>query len=119
MQRRQQQLSCAPCPTPSPLCGEDNDSSAACPALPHLLRVARTMTAQPCAPPCPISFVWRRQRQLSHTPCPTPSPSCSGGDNSSATRPALPHLLCAAAATTTQLRALPHPVSFVQWQRQQ
>src|SRR6267142_1799575 len=50
---------------------------------------------------------------------PAPSPSCSGGSNSSATRPALPPLLCAAVATTTQLRALPHPVSFVQWQRQQ
>src|SRR6267142_2668685 len=90
------------------------------------------MTAQPRAPPCPISFVWRRQRQLSHTPCPTPSPSCSGDDNSSATRPAWPCLLRVVTTTTAQPHALPscsastdssgcvpHPISFVQrWRRQ-
>src|SRR6267142_2216528 len=121
--RGRRQLSRAPCPAPSPSCGDDDDSSAARPALPRLLRVARTTTAQPCALPrllrvartttaqphalprpisfvqrrrrqlsrasSPVSFVWRGRRQLSHTPCPAPSPSCSGGDDSSAARPAV------------------------------
>src|SRR6266850_578726 len=75
----------AACPTLSPSCSNDDDSSAAHPA-----------------------FMQRRQRQLSRAPClhaaaattaqavrPTPSPSCSGGDDSSG---------CA-----------PCPISFVQW----
>src|SRR6266850_2356415 len=76
--------------------------------------------------------MWRGQQQLSHMPCPAPSPSCSGDDDSSATRPAWPHLLCVATMTTAQPRALPscsgsndssgctpHPISFMQQWRQQ
>src|SRR6266850_289711 len=108
--RRRRQLSRAPCPAPSPSCSGGDDNSAARPAPPHLLCVARTTTAQPRAPPCPISFVWRRRRQLSRAPRPAPSPSCSGGDDNSATRPAPPRLLCAAAATTAQdARPAPSP----------
>src|SRR6267142_809882 len=105
VQRRRRQLSRAPCPAPSPSCSGGDDNSAARPAPPHLLRVARTTTAQPRAPPCPVSFVWRGRRQLSrapcpvsfvwrgrrqlsHTPRPAPSPSCGDDDVSSAPRPA-------------------------------
>src|SRR6266850_493261 len=100
MQRRRQQLSRVPCPAPSPLCSGGDDSSAMCPTPPCLLRAAAATTAQPRALPHPISFVQQQRRQLSHAPYPTPSPSCSGSDNSSAARPAPPHLLRAAAATT-------------------
>src|SRR6267142_775229 len=80
-------------PAPSPSCSGSNDSSAVCPAPPRLLRVATTTTAQRRALPGPVSVVWRQQRQLGRVPCPAPSPACSGGDDSSAARPALPHLL--------------------------
>src|SRR6267142_863708 len=50
-------------PTPSPLCSGGDDNSAVRPAPPHLLCVARTTTAQPCALPCPVSFVWQGRRQ--------------------------------------------------------
>src|SRR6267142_480759 len=133
VQQRRRQLSRAPCLAPAPSCGDDDDSSAACPAPPRLLRAAAATTAQPCALPCPISFVQRRRRQLSRAPRPAPSPSwgedddssavrpapspsCGEDDDSSATRPAPPHLLRAVATTTTQPRALPRPVSFV-WRR--
>src|SRR6267142_2224011 len=119
VQPRRRQLSRAPCPAPSPSCSGGDDNSAARPAPPHLLRAAGTTTAQPRAPPCPVSFVQRRRPPLSRAPCPAPSPSCSGGDDNSAARPAPPRLLCAAAATTAQPRALPRPVSFVQQRRRQ
>src|SRR6267142_1912548 len=136
VQQRRRQLSRAPCLAPSPSCGDDDDSSAARPAPPHLLRVARTTTAQPRAPPCPVSFVWRGRRQLSRAPRPAPSPSCGDDDDSSAvrpapspscgedddssaTRPAPPHLLRAVVTTTAQPCALPGPVSFVWRQRRQ
>src|SRR6266850_2528650 len=106
-------------PAPSLSCGDDDDSLAMCPALPRLLHVAMTTTAQPRTLPGPVSFMWRRRQQLSHAPCPAPSPSCSGGDNNSAACPAPPHLLCAAAVTTAQPRALPRLFSFVQQRRQQ
>src|SRR6267142_2779638 len=102
-----------PCPTPSPSCSGGDDSSAAHPALPHLLRAVATMTTQPRTLPHPISFVWRGQRQLSHTPCPAPSPLCGDDNDSLATRPAPPHLLRAVVTTTAQPHALPGPVSFV------
>src|SRR6266850_466516 len=112
VQRRRRQLSRVPYPARSPSCSSGDDSSAAHPAPPRLLCVATTMTAQPRALSRPVSFMWRRRRQLSRAPCPAPSPSCSGGDDSSAARPAPPRLLRAAAATTAQPRALPRPVSF-------
>src|SRR6267142_5404398 len=68
-------------PTPSPSCSGGNDSSAVCPAPPHLFRVA-TMTAQLCTLPCLVSFVQQQRRQLSCAPCLAPSPSCSGGNES-------------------------------------
>src|SRR6267142_851634 len=76
-------------------------------APPRLLRAAAATTAQPRALPGPVSFVWRRRRQLGRAPCPAPSPSCSGGDDSSAARPALPPLLRAASTTTAERCALP------------
>src|SRR6266850_76469 len=109
VQRRRQQLSRAPCPAPSPSCSGGDDNSAARPAPPRLLCAAAATTAQPCALPRPVSFVWRRRRQLSRAPClhaptattaqPRTLPSCSGSDDSSG-------------------RA-PHPVSFVQRRRRQ
>src|SRR5882672_6016190 len=88
-------------------------------APPRLLRAAAATTAQPHALPRPVSFVWRRRRQLGRVPCPAPSPSCSGGDDSSAARTALPRLRRVARTTTAQPRALPRPISFVQRRRRQ
>src|SRR6267142_1489585 len=115
--RRRRQLSRAPYPALSPSCSSGDDSSAARPAWPRLLRVATTTTARPRALPRPVSFVQQRRRQLSHAPCPAPAPSCSGGDDSSAPRPARPRLLRVATTTTAQPRALPCPISFVQRRR--
>src|SRR6267142_1544201 len=106
-------------PAPSPSCSGGNDSSAVCPAPPRLFRVATTTTAQPRTLPRPVSFVQQRRRQLSRAPCLAPSPSCGDNDDRSAARPAPPHLLRAAAATTAQPRAPPRPISFVQWRRRQ
>src|SRR6267142_2448220 len=131
--RLRRQISRAPYPALSPSCSSGDDSSAARPAWPRLLRVATTTTARPRALPRPVSFVWRRRRQLSRAPCPSPSPSCGEDDDSSAARPALPHLLrvartttaqpCAlprllrvARTTTAQPHAPPRPISFV-WRR--
>src|SRR6267142_1103606 len=82
-------------------------------APPRLLRAAAATTAQPCALPRPVSFVWRRRRQLSRAPYPALSPSCSSGDDSSAARPASPRHLRVATTTTAQPRAPPCLVSFV------
>src|SRR6266850_692021 len=128
--RRRRQPSRAPNPALSPSGSSGDDSSAARPASPRLLRVATTTTARPRALPRPVSFVQRRRRQLSRAPCPAPSPSCGGGDDSSAARPApprllrvattttaqpcaLPRLLRVARTTTAQPHALPRPISFV------
>src|SRR6267142_2448219 len=50
---------------------------------------------------------------------PAPSPSCSGGNDSSAVCPAPPRLFRVATTTTAQPRTLPRPVSFVQQRRRQ
>src|SRR6267142_996531 len=109
----------AVCPAPSPSCSSGNDSSAMCPALPHLFCVAMTTTAQPHTLPRPVSFVQQRRRQLSRAPCLALSPSCGNDNDSSAVCPAPPHLLRAVAATTAQPCALPCPISLMQWWRQQ
>src|SRR6266850_596134 len=102
-----------PCPAPSPLCSGSDDNSAVCPAPPYLLCAVAATTAQPRALPCPVSFMWQQQQQLSHTPYPALSPSCGNDNDSSATRPVPPRLLHVAMTMTAQPRALSRPVSFV------
>src|SRR6267142_700999 len=119
MQRRRRQLSRAPYPAPSPSCSSGDDSSAAHPTPPHLLRAAVATTAQPRALPHPFSFMWQQRRQLSRAPCPTPSPLCGDNNNSSAARPAPPRLLHVATMMTAQPRALSRPISFMRRRRRQ
>src|SRR6266850_1981271 len=122
MWRRRRQLSHAPYPAPSPSCSSSDDSSATHPtpprllpaaaatpaqprALPRLLHVATT-TAQPCALPHLLCVATTTTAQP--CTCPTPSPLCSGGDDSSAACPAWPHLLRVATTTTAHcLKAVP------------